>query len=394
MEQIIFSGKLIGMLEDFVCNDMVLCLDGGKISEIKRRDQFTPVNGVPILDWSNYSVMPGLINSHDHLGFNLGHEEEQAHDHDFINVLRGIANAKTAFESGYTTMRTMGEKNFMDIYWKRAIDAGWFVGPRLVNSCQMITKTGGHGWFLGVEADGVDGLRMAIRKQVKAGADVIKIMITGAAAGGKGTEGGAEISERNTSEFSNEEIVAAIEEAHRCQRKIGAHAHGGIGTKAAIEHGMDSIEHGSYLTEDEIKLMADRGTYLVVTYGVMVAGSKLPNIFESTRKRFKEVITRYPKTIGLAKKHGVKVAFGGDTAHAGPKIELAALIEGGFTHEEALKAGTIWAAELLGMKDSIGSIEVGKLADLIAVDGDPMKHIEDIEKIAAVVKEGNILYGN
>jgi imidazolonepropionase-like amidohydrolase len=221
---------------------------------------------------------------------------------------------------------------------------------------------------------------------VKAGADVIKIMITG----GVGTEG----SDPMMAEFSDGEIIAAIEEAHRCNRKIAAHAHGGPAIKCAVQNGMDSIEHGVYLTEDEIKLMSEKGTYLVVTYGILSAASKLPHIPEFMRKKAEETLEHYPKTISLAKKHGLNVVFGGDTYHADPKAELEALVDAGFSPEDALKAGTVNAAKLLGMEDKVGSISIGKFADLIVLKGDPSKNIQDIANIICVIKDGHVYYSN
>jgi imidazolonepropionase-like amidohydrolase len=221
---------------------------------------------------------------------------------------------------------------------------------------------------------------------VKAGVDWIKIMITG----GVSTEG----SNPRAPEYSEEEIRAAIEEAHRCHRKIAAHAHGGPGAKSAIRYGMDSIEHGVYLSEDELQLMVEKGSYLVMTYGVMTAGAKLPHIPEFMKKKCIDAADHYKTTLRMAKKYGVKIVFGGDTYHADPKIELEALIQAGFSNEEALKSGTLLAAEMLGMKAQIGSVEVGKLADLIAVKGNPMERIGDIEKVAAVMKGGRLQYIN
>ncbi|MBW1712987.1 MAG: amidohydrolase family protein [Deltaproteobacteria bacterium] len=382
MDQIIYAGKLLGMSPEFAGDDMVVCLEGGRIERIEKRDRFKPPQDAPVVDWSAYSVMPGLIDCHDHLGFDVGDEEAQALECDFINVLRGVRNAKALLRSGITTLRTMGEKNFMDIYWQKAIEAGWMVGPRLVNSSQIIAKTGGHAWYIGVEVDGVDNLRRAIRHQVKSGAQCIKIMITG----GASTAG----SDPLAPEYSSEEIVAAIEEAHRCHRKIAAHAHGGPGVREAIEHGVDSIEHGVFLTGEDLRLMAQKGTYLVVTYGVMAAAAELPGIPQFMKENCTRARDHYMTTLKLAKEHQVKVAFGGDTYHADPKRDLEALVKAGFSTEEALKAGTIAGAELVGLKEEIGSVEAGKCADLIAIDGDPLSDISDVAHVAAVMKSGRI----
>jgi len=382
MDQVIYTGKVIGLSEGFAEDNMVVCVQGDKISRIEKRENFNPPKDVPVIDWSAYSVMPGLIDCHDHLGFDVGDEEAQALECDFVNVLRGAYNAKALLKSGITTVRTMGEKNFMDIYWQKAIEAGWMVGPRLVNSSQIIAKTGGHAWYIGIEVDGVDSLRKAIRHQVKSGAQWIKLMITG----GASTAGSNSLAP----EYSEEEIIAAIEETHRCQRKIAAHAHGGPGVRAAIENGIDSIEHGVYLTEEDLELMTQKGTYLVVTYGVMAAAAELPGIPQFMKENCIRARDYYMTTLKLAKKHQVKVVFGGDTYHAQPVGDLEALVNAGFSNEEALKAGTISAAEMVGLEDEIGSVEVGKLADLIAVDGDPLSDICTMGRVTAVMKSGRI----
>lgn len=370
------------MSDQFVRENVVVTLDQDKIDEVINGEGYRAPEGVEVVDWSGLTVMPGLVDCHDHLGFDLGNEEAQAHQSDFLNILKGVHNAKTLLRAGITTLRVMGEKNGMDMAWKQAIEAGWMVGPRLVNSCQLIARTGGHAWYIGIEADGIDALRAAIRKQLKTGADFIKIMITGGA--------GSANSNVLAAEYTDEEIIAAVTEAHRCGMKIAAHAHGGPAIRTAIECGMDSLEHGVYLTEDDMKRMAAKGTYLVITYGVMVTAGSLPDLPPFMVEKCTAAAEHYMETIVLAKKHGVKVAFGGDTYHGDPKSELDALVRGGFSNEEALKAGTIAGAELVGLKDRIGSVEKGKLADLIAIEGNPMEDIGDIENVAAVMKGGVI----
>jgi imidazolonepropionase-like amidohydrolase len=380
VDKVIYAGKLAGMRKGYVSEKMVVCLEGERIAKIARQDQFAAPKGVAAVDWNAYTVMPGLIDCHDHLGFDVGNEEAQAYENDFSNVLRSVRNARSILKAGITTLRTMGEKRFMDIYMKKAIEAGWIRGPRLVNSCQLIAKTGGHAWYIGVEADGVDGLKRAIRQQAKAGADWIKIMITG----GVSTEG----SDPTAPEYSMEEIRTAVEEAHRCHRKIAAHAHGGPGAMAGIEGGMDSIEHGVYLSEEELRMMAKKGTFLVLTYGVMVMGAQLPHVPEFMKKKCMEAGGHYLETVRKARAAGVKIVFGGDTYHADPKSELEALVGAGFSNEEALQSGTLLAAELLGMKGQLGSVEEGKIADLIAINGDPTQRVGDIAKVTGVMRGG------
>jgi len=382
MDKVILAGKLVGLANGFVRNNMVVRLEGERIKQILPHQDFTPDKGSEVIDWTGLTVMPGLIDCHDHLGLECGTEDEQVKEPDFRTAMRGVKNAKALLSAGITTLRSLGEKMFMDLYWKEAIETGWIIGPRLIVCCQCISKTGGHGTGLGLEADGVDAIRAAVRTQVKAGADCIKFMITGGISSPN--------SDPRTAQYSDEEIIAGVEEAHRCQLKIAGHAHGGQAVKTAVQAGMDSIEHGVYLSDEELKLMNEKGTYLVMTYGVMDAALKMPETPEFMKVKCAEAMEHYLETIKRAKKLCVKVVFGGDTYHADPHAEMDVLIKAGFTCEEALKAGTIEAANLCGVEDQVGSVEPGKLADLIAIDGDPTENIDDIIKVAAVMKGGQL----
>jgi imidazolonepropionase-like amidohydrolase len=191
------------------------------------------------------------------LGLDLGDEHAQALEHDFRNVLRGVRNARRVLSAGITTLRSVGEKKHLEAHLRDAISEGWIPGPRMVICGQFIMRTGGHCWYLGVEADGPDGLRQAVREQIKNGADFIKLMVTG----GSSTPG----SIPTQSDYTDEEIQAAIEEAHRLGRPVAAHIGGGSGAKAAIEAGIDSIEHGVYLTDEDLSKMADKGIVLCAT---------------------------------------------------------------------------------------------------------------------------------
>ena len=203
---------------------------------IPPRDGFVPPKAIPVIDWSAYTVMPGLVDCHDHLSIDIGDHMALINENDFVKAMRSVRNAETALRAGITTLRSMREKNFMDLYWRQAIEDGWIRGPRLVISCQSLVKTGGHGWFIGRETDGADSLRTAVRQQVKVGTDWIKFMLTG----GSSTKG----SDPLAPEYTAEEIKTIIEEAHHCGEKVAAHAHGGPGVKTAVEFGLDSVAIG------------------------------------------------------------------------------------------------------------------------------------------------------
>ena len=243
-------------------------------------------------------------------------------------------------------------------------------------------RTGGHCWYLGVEADGPDAVRRAIREQVKNGADFIKLMITG----GNSTAG----SVPTNSDYTDQEIQTAIEEAHRCGRPVAAHVHGGLGARIAIEAEVDSIEHGVYLSDDDLALMADRKTVLCVTYGVYLAASKLENVPEFMRDNCSQAADHYLTTLATAHKHGVRVVFGGDTYHADPLTEFKGLMKAGFSPKEAFQAGTINGAILLGLENSIGTIEPGKIADIVALRGNPLDQPEALGEVMLVMKGGEV----
>lgn len=380
-DQVVLTSQLISNSSSVTNQNQVIRVQNGIISDIHDMDEkFHPPDGIVVHDWRDYVVIPGLIDCHDHLGLETGDEHAQAMEHDFINVLRGVHNARRLLSAGITTLRSVGEKNYMDVYLKDAIEKGWIPGPRLVICCKFIMRTGGHAWYLGREADGPNEIKKAVREQIKHGADAIKLMITG----GASTTG----SVPTVSDYTEEEIQAAVEEAHRFGKKVAAHVHGGSGARAAIEAGIDSIEHGVYLSEEELALMADKGTYLCITYGVYFAAANSETAPQFMKDRCAEATKQYMTTIKNARKHQVKIVFGGDTYHGDPTAEFKGLIEAGYTPEEALRAGTSNAADLLGMTDKIGSIDIGKYADLVCFKKNPLDDPDAMSNVVQVMKQG------
>lgn len=384
MKTLIKCGKLITTVDNEILNNGYIVIEDKKIIAVETNpistDDYTSV-----LDFSNYTVMPGIIDCHDHLGIDLGDEVAQSKESLGYTAIKGVCTAKNVLKAGITTLRDVGEQGFLDTCWKRAIEEELILGPRILISGQFICRTGGHGWFFGQpEADGVDEIRKAVRRQIKAGVDLIKVMITG----GMSTPG----SDPLVAEYTKEEIATVIEEAHRANKKVAAHAHGGEGITWGIEAGIDSIEHGIFLTEEQIQMMVKKGTFLVATTGLAKALMNDPSMPEFYRNKIKKTIEKSVQTLKLARKHGVKIAMGGDTHHAHPEEELITLIEAGYTHIEAIKAATINGAELCGIDDMTGSIEVGKVADIIAIDGDPLKDIRNLKNVKHVIKEGQLIH--
>ena len=382
VDQVVLAGHVAGLGKSEQGTNKAICIEGDKIIDIHNADSYTPPAEAIIRDWSKYMVIPGLMDCHEHLGLDLGDEHAQALEHDFRNVLRGVRNARTVLSAGITTLRSVGEKKDLEVHLRDAIAEGWIPGPRMIICGQFIMRTGGHCWYLGVEADGPDALRQAVREQVKNGAEFIKLMITG----GSSTPG----SDPNQSDYTDVEIHAAIEEAHRLGRPVAAHIGGGLGAKYAIEAGIDSIEHGVYLTDENLSQMADKGIVLCATFGPYSAASKLDNVPQFMKDNCARAVEQYVETLSKAHKYGVTVVFGGDTYHADPRTEYKALIEAGFSPMEALNAGTINAATFLGLNDQLGTIEKGKLADLVVLKGNPLENPDSLSDVAAVMKEGKV----
>jgi imidazolonepropionase-like amidohydrolase len=234
--------------------------------------------------------------------------------------------------------------------------------------------------------DGPWEIRKAIREEVKNGADWIKIMVTG--------DYTTPNSDATMSDFTKEEIFAAVDEAHRLGKKIAAHAHGGSGVDNLIEAGVDSIEHGFYLTESQLHEMASRGIYLCSTYGIIEAIINEPKSPDYSREGCIKYISNIHLMLTKAILENVPIVVGTDGNHGKMAVELEALIKSGYSHSQAIKALTFEAARFLGMSDQIGSIKKGLKADLVAIDGDPFNDIYAIENIKVVIKDGKIIFQN
>jgi len=345
------------------------------------------------------TLMPGMINAHEHpLLYKNDYQNGHLQASSAYKALIGLSTLQGLLEAGWTTIRVMGDG---DVYYanqdiRKVIDNGMFLGPRLTGAGHYISITGGGGDinFMSPEqpviADGPDEIRKAIRQEIKYGSDWIKIMVTGAFMS-------VGDNPKNVA-FSPEELSAAIEEASRHNIPVAAHAHATEGVNQAIIAGARSIEHGSYLDERSIDLMVDHGTFYVPTIyvgdyyansGKLLAQSKNDDFYLSFRDD-------WLKMIGKAYRAGVKIAVGSDLCGYAvePHVcarEFATLIEAGLTPMDAIKAGTIVGAELLQWDDKVGSIEAGKLADIIAVKGNPLADISKLERPVFVMKNGKII---
>jgi imidazolonepropionase-like amidohydrolase len=360
--------------------DAVVLIEGGRITAAGARSAIQVPPDVQVLDWSGSTAMPGLIDSHEHLGIDLGDEEGQLAQPVEYTVARCVRTARAIVSAGITTIRDCGERGAVGPVMRRAIDDGIVPGPRMLAAGRNICRTGGHGWKMGLEADGPDGLRAAVRLLCREGSDLIKIM----ASGGISTAGSTVMAP----EFTEEEFDAVVDEAHRRGRKVAAHGHGGPGVAAAVRAGVDSIEHGLFLTDEDVALMAAHGTYLVVTAGSFYVIRDNPDVPQFQKDKVGNAIDSHREMLARTRGTGLKLAVGTDECHGRLWFEMQLLREVGYEPLEAISAATSSGADLLGIADRVGTLEAGKLADVISVPGDPLADLSLLRQIGAVLKGG------
>jgi imidazolonepropionase-like amidohydrolase len=355
--------------------------------------------GAQVIDLGDATLTPGWIDAHVHLTgaalsatSYLAAVRETAVD----DALRGVANARITVEAGFTTVRNLGARGFADLALAHAIERGDIVGPHIVGAGHALSITGGHcdetGWAPGIlelgpeqgVADGPDGVIEAVRRQIKYGARVIKICATAGVLSFEGPAG--------AQQFTQEEMRAAVEEAARHGLRVAAHAHGTEGIKAAVRAGVASIEHGSMLDDEAVRLMRERGTFLVPTsyLTVPLLQMELP---EAYMRKAREVAPHMRESLRRAIRGGVRVAFGTDAGvypHGDNAREFAVYVEAGMSPLEAMRSATVHAAELLDVADR-GAIAEGLLADLVAVPGNPLVDIRVTERPIFVMVGGVIV---
>lgn len=362
---------------------VVLVIDDGLVGAIDRDHGESSDYDA---DFGDAYIVPGLVDAHDHFGIDMGDGEEAAGQDPQHRALKGVKNARLMLESGITTLRSAGELHGLGNHMRKAIAMRWCIGPRAVLSGVPICSTGGHGWFVGTEADGPDAIRSAVRRNVKNGCDMIKMIITG----GVTTPGGTLV----RTCFTQAEIEAAVSETHMAEKRIGVHCYGGPAATWAIEAGVDNIEHGTFLDDDQLGAMRSQDTLLVATTSVMKAAADDETVAPFMRDRFREVSVEYVALLDRAKAAGVRIAVGCDTHHASLAEEVETLLEAGFTTAEALQAATLTGAHAAGVGDQVGSLSVGKHADFLVLDADPSEDLpKALRSIRAVYKAGILQAG-
>ncbi len=374
----------------------VVVVDDGRIASVG--GAVPP--GAQTIELGDVTLLPGLIDAHTHLTLDIEGDwvTRPVRELPADAALRGARNARRTLEAGFTTVRDVGAPGFADVALMKAIDAGMVPGPRMIPSAHALSVTGGHcdetGWAPGIlelgpergVVDGVDAALRAVRYQIKHGAKVIKICATAGVLSFEATVG--------AQQMSDEEIRAVVEETTRHGLKVAAHAHGSEGILAAVKAGVASIDHGSMLTDEIITLMKKRGTYLVPT-AYLATALPLDSLPPLLAAKARQVMPLAQESHRQAIKAGVKVAFGTDAAvfpHGHNAREFAVYVGYGMTPIEAIRTSTTHAADLLGVSDR-GAIAVGRLADLIAVAGDPLKDVRALEQVSFVMKGGVVVSG-
>jgi len=396
------AGRVLDVRTGKYAANQIIWIEDGRIKEVGEASAETAKlpKGTRVIDLSQDTVLPGLIDCHTHLTgspWTLG--AARLHMSIPREALLGARNARVTLEAGFTTVRNLGAGGYSDIALRDAINAGDVPGPRMLASGPPLSITGGHADenFLAPQfeasadgvADGQDAVIHKVREDIKYGADVIKFMATG----GVLSEGDNPALEQ----YSPEEMRAIVETAHGLGRKVAAHAHGALGIKNAVLAGVDSIEHGSYINEEDIQLMKQHGTYLVPTLYLMdwfMENYKALGLSEGVVAKAKQVMPAARENVGRAFKEGVKVAFGTDAAvypHGLNAHEFPVMVSLGLTNLQAIQAATVNAADLLGWQDKVGTVEAGKFGDLIAVKGDPLADTSVLEDVTFVMKGGEVV---
>jgi len=394
---IVHAGKYLDVKSGKTLTNQTIVIEGDKIVSVG--GDAKPMPADIIVDLSGATILPGLIDVHTHLTANPQFGYEVLGISVPREALIGAKNARITLEAGFTTVRNVGATAYSDVALRDAISDGDVPGPRILASGPPLGITGGHcdNNLLPFEyhvqevgvADGVEGVQRKVREVIKYGADVIKFCATGGVLS-KGDDPQA-------SQYTLEEMKALVADAHRLGRKVAAHAHGAQGILWASQAGVDSVEHGSYINEAAIAEMKKNGTYLVPTRYLgdwLAENMQKIGMPEMYAKKEREIMPIIDNNLKRAFASGVKVAFGTDAAvypHGLNAREFAVYVRLGMTPLQAIQTATVNAADLLGWSDKVGTLDAGKWADLIAVDGDPLQDITTLQHVKFVMKGGAVI---
>lgn len=400
-----FDGK-----SDRLTSPAVLVIGGGKIQSAGSGAQVPA--GAEVIELGDATLLPGFIDAHTHITEEFSDDWKQ----DELNRLKktvaeqaldATVYARKTLLAGFTTVRNVGADDLVDVGLRNAINDGTITGPRILTAVRAIGATGGHcdptagyrpelfsreSGVMDAVADSPDAARAAVRLNVKRGADVIKVCATGGVL--------SLTDDVSSPQMTQAELDALVDEAHALKRKTAAHAHGAEGAKRAIRAGIDSIEHGTFLDDEALALMKQRGTFLVptlmATEGIRERLDKGVYFPPPVEAKARAALAARDQMFKRALARGVRIGLGTDAAvypHGRNPEEFGVMVRLGMRPADALRAGTSADAELLGVSDRLGSLEAGKLADVVAVPGDPLQDIRQTERVFFVMKEG-VVYKN
>jgi imidazolonepropionase-like amidohydrolase len=395
----IHAGHVLDVKSGKLLSDQTIVIDDGKIASVGASAETKVPAGATVIELANATVLPGLIDAHTHLTFDPQFGYESLGISIPRETLIGAKNARVTLQAGFTTVRNVGASGYTDVALRDAINAGDVPGPRMLVSGPALSITGGHcdNNLLPFEyhatsdgvADGIAAVQQKVRQNIKYGSDLIKVCATGGVLS-KGDDPQA-------SQFTLEEMKAIVADAHRLGRKVAAHAHGAQGILWASQAGVDSIEHGSYIDDAGIAEMKKNGTYLVPTLYLgdwFLANAEKNHVPDFYLVKAKAVMPIARQNVAHAFASGVKVAFGTDAAvypHGLNAHEFAEMVKLGLTPLQAIQAATVNAADLLGWSGKVGSLEPGAWADIVAVEGDPLKDVTMLERVKFVMKGGEVV---
>ena len=396
---VIRAGGILDVKTGQVLRDGAVVIEGDRIVSVGPASAAPRAAGTTVIDLPTTTVLPGLIDAHTHLTFNPSFGYETLGISVPREALIGARNARVTLEAGFTTVRNVGADGYSDVALRDAINAGDVPGPHMLVSGPALSITGGHcdNDLLPFEyhatadgvADGVEGVQHKTREVIKYGADLIKVCATGGVLS-KGDD-------PNASQYTLEEMKAIVADAHRLGRKVAAHAHGAQGVIWASEAGVDSVEHGHLMNDAAIATLKKNGTYLVPTLYLMDwqrENARQANLPEFARHKMDMVSEVGQANVKKAFEAGVKIGLGTDAAvypHGLNAHELAVYVRLGMTPLQAIQTATVNDADLLGWSDKIGTLEPGKWADLIAVDGDPLQDVTVLQHVKFVMKGGEVV---
>ncbi|WP_281560590.1 amidohydrolase family protein [Thalassomonas sp. RHCl1] len=403
--KVIHAGQLLAVPGQDPLKQQTLVVTDGKITGVfpgyLSLDKFA--DDADLIDLSSAFVMPGLMDMHVHLQGELGpnNDSETLRLSDADVAMKSVFFAEKTLMSGFTTVRDLGAKPEQIYALRDAIDKGWVSGPRII-AAGRVSITGGHADVDGMRADllekftaktvcdGPFDCRRATRRAIKFGADLIKITSTGGVLSDTNTGTGVQMTDG--------ELKEVVETAHGLGRKVASHAHAAAGINAALRAGVDSIEHGSYADEESIRLFKQSGAYLVPT---LLAGDTVVTMAKTADFMSDDIKTKairvggdMLKNFSRAQRSGVNIAFGTDSGvsrHGENAREAVLMFEGGMSAAEILKSATVNAAKLIGYQDSLGTLEKGKLADIIATDTSPLEDISALLSVDFVMKAGKVV---